>query len=156
MLAYRIVHKKYSHSLKASGTEGRWNSKGKKVIYAGSTLEIAFLESMIRRQGTGFNDNFRTMIIEIPDAVKITVIRQSSLPKTWRDPNDVSKCQVIGDAWYEKGETAVLKVPSAVIPDAFNFVIHTEHPAFKKIRLLATTDLVPDPRIDEILKKYRK
>lgn len=156
MLAYRIVNKKYSGSLKPSGMEGRWNSKGKKVIYAGSTLELAFLESLIRRQGSGFNDNFRTMIIEIPDSVKITVVRQSSLPKNWRDSKDLSKCQSIGDAWYDKGETPVLKVPSAVIPDSFNFVFNTEHTGFKKLRLLATTDLVPDPRIDEILKKYRK
>ncbi len=156
MLAYRIAHKKYSSSLKPSGMEGRWNSRGKKVIYAGTTLELAFLESMIRRQGTGFSDNFRTMIIEIPDTLKSTTIRPSTLPKNWRDPKDLSKCQSLGDAWYEKGETAVLKVPSALIPDSYNVVISTEHPGFKKIKLLAATDLVPDPRIDEILRRYKK
>lgn len=156
MLVYRIVHKKYSNSLQSSGLEGRWNGRGKKVIYTGGTVEIAFLESMIRRQGAGFNDNFRTMIIEIPDEVKVSHIRVSSLPPGWRDFRDYSKCQQLGNDWYDKSETAVLKVPSAVLPGTFNYILNSVHPAFRKIRILASVNLVPDPRIEEILKKYRK
>jgi RES domain-containing protein len=45
-------------------------------------------------------------------------------------------------------------VPSAVMPEAFNYVINTIHPDYKKVVLADTTNLVPDPRIDEILKRY--
>jgi RES domain-containing protein len=156
MLVYRIVSKVYSKSLFASGISGRWNGDGRKVIYTAESIPLAFLENMIRRKGVGFNYDFKTMIIEIPDALDFTEIKTSSLDAAWRNFKDYSKCQRIGNAWYDKGDTAVLKVPSAVLPDNFNYVINTSHTDYKKIVLLDTTDLVPDARIEEILRNYRK
>jgi RES domain-containing protein len=156
MLVYRITHRMYSKDLYASGLEGRWNSDGKKVIYTAGSVALAFLENMIRRQGVGFNSDFKTMIIEIPDDLKITTIKEEDLVKGWREFTDYSKCQPLGDAWFDKGEKPVLKVPSAVLPEEFNYVMNTTHIDFKKVRLIETTDLVPDKRIEDILKNYPK
>lgn len=46
MLVYRIVHKKYAESLFASGLEGRWNSDGRKVLYAAESISLAYLETL--------------------------------------------------------------------------------------------------------------
>lgn len=154
MLVYRIVHKTYSTSLFASGLKGRWNSVGKKVIYTAESIPLAFLENMVRRQGVGFNKDFKIMIIEIPDTVIISTINFSDLEVGWRDFNDYSKCQLLGDKWYNEGKHLVLKVPSAVLPEAFNYVINSELSDYGMIKLVSTTDLVPDERIEDILKKY--
>lgn len=69
MLLYRITHKQFSQSLVAPGFGGRWNSEGKNVIYTAESIPLAFLESMLRRQGVGFNRDFNTMIIEVPDTL---------------------------------------------------------------------------------------
>lgn len=135
---------------------GRWNSTGKKVIYGAESIALAFLENMVRRQGVGFNDDFKIMIIEIPDTIEITTINSTDLEAGWRDFKDYLKCQPLGDQWYNKGETLLLKVPSAVLPQGYNYVINTIHGDFKKVRLIATTNLVPDQRIEEILKKYSR
>jgi RES domain-containing protein len=156
MLVYRITHKIYSKELYASGLEGRWNSDGKKVIYTAGSVALAFLENMIRRQGVGFNSDFKTMIIEIPDDLKIATIKEEDLLKGWRAFTDYSKCQPLGDAWFGKGEKPILKVPSAVLPEGFNYVINATHADFKKVRLIETTALVPDERIEDILKNYSK
>ncbi|WP_159469889.1 RES family NAD+ phosphorylase [Dyadobacter sp. 3J3] len=154
MLVYRIVHQLYSNSLFASGMKGRWNSQGNKVLYAAESIPLAFLENMVRRQGIGFNDDFNIMFIEIPNNLKIEIVSANSLGKSWRDPNDYSSCQQIADDWYNHGKSPVLKVPSAVMPEAFNFVINTRHKDYQKIRLVGVTHLVPDERIEDILKKY--
>ncbi len=154
MLAYRIAHKSFSKKLFATGIKGRWNSEGKKVIYCAESIPLSFLENMIRRQGVGFNDDFKIMIIEIPDELEITVFRAADLKDGWRNFKDYSKCEALGDQWYDEGKKPVLKVPSAVLPEAYNYVINTLHPAFKKVKLLRTTALVPDERIEDILKKY--
>jgi RES domain-containing protein len=154
MLAYRIVHKIYSKNLFASGAKGRWNSAGKKVIYAAESIPLAFLENMVRRQGVGFNDDFKIIIIEIPDKIVISEINTSKLEDGWRDFNDYSKCQHLGDKWYDAGKSLVLKVPSAVIPESINYVINSEHSDFGLIKLIQTTELIPDERIEDILKKY--
>jgi RES domain-containing protein len=146
----------YSKELFASGLEGRWNGDGKKVIYTAGSVALAFLENMIRRQGVGFNTDFKTMIIDIPDDLKIQTIKAASLSAGWREFTDYSKCQPLGNEWFDKGEKPVLKVPSAVLPEEFNFVINATHSDFKKIKLVETTELIPDERIEDILKSYSK
>jgi RES domain-containing protein len=154
MLVYRFVHKAFSTSLFTPGLAGRWNGPGRKVIYAAESIPLAFMESMIRRKGIGFNDEFRIMIIGIPDTLAITAVDPDSAASGWRDFFDYSICQSIGNDWYDKGLTPILKVPSAVLTTNFNLVINSLHPDFKQIRLLETTNLVPDERIEELLKKY--
>lgn len=155
MLVYRIVFKTYSTSLFAPGVSGRWNGDGRKVIYTAESIALAFLENMIRRKGTGFNDDYKTRIIEIPDTLKIIVVKATDLDAGWRDSTDYSKCQPVGNTWYDKATTPVVKVPSAVLPDNFNYVINTMHADFKKIKIADTIALVPDERIEEILKKCK-
>ena len=156
MLVYRIVHHIYSRSFFASGAKGRWNSTGRKVVYAAESIPLAFLENMVRRQGVGFNHDFRIMIIEVPNAVSMTEIDISMMEDGWRDFNDYSKCQRFGDEWYDEGKALILKAPSAVMPEVHNYVINSEHRDFGLVKLIGSTDLVPDERIEDILKNYSK
>ena len=110
---------------------------------------------MVRRQGVGFNSDFKIMFIQIPDSLSITNINLKSLPNGWRDFRDYSFCQTIGNRWYDDDKTPLLRVPSAVLPEAFNIVINSNHEDFKKIKLLDTTEFIPDERIDDLLKKYK-
>ena len=144
----------YSGSLFASGMRGRWNSAGNKVLYAAESIPLAFLENMVRRQGVGFNNDFRIMFISVPDPVSMELISMDGLNPAWRNPNDYSACLPLGDKWYQDGKSIALKVPSAVMPEAFNYVINTLHMEYSKVELVEVTNLVPDPRIDNILKKY--
>jgi RES domain-containing protein len=155
MLLYRIVHKSFSKNLFASGMKGRWNSAGNRVIYTAESIPLAFLENMVRRQGVGFNDDFQIMFIHIPEPVTLEIIDLPKLPDGWRDPNDYAACQALGDAWYFRRENLILRVPSAVMPECSNMVINTQHPDYEKVTLAGVTNLVPDGRIEDILKKYR-
>nr|WP_247679972.1 RES family NAD+ phosphorylase [Chitinophaga polysaccharea] len=135
------------------GVPGRWNKGGIRVIYTASTLALATLESLIHRNGYGFNSDFATVFIEIPDDLPITEIRTKDLPEGWNSVDSYGISQELAEQWIKKGETAVLKVPSAVIPDEYNYVINSLHHDTIKIKIVEVTDYVPDPRIEEILKK---
>lgn len=150
MLLYRIVHRNYAH-LNPSGIEGRWNSAGNKVIYAAESIPLAFLETMIRRQGVGFSDSFRILFLEVSDNASISMIKEEELDRNWRE--SVAQCQPLGDKWYHEGKDLLLKVPSSVIPFSHNYLINMQHPGSKQVKLIATTGLMPDKRIEEILKK---
>ena len=156
MLVYRITHKNFSAELFASGMGGRWNGAGKKVLYAAESIALAFLENMVRRQGVGFNSDFKIMVIEIPVATSMSFVDVADLEDGWRDFRDYTQCQNLGNQWYDEGKNMVLKVPSAVLPEAFNYVVNTEHADYKHIKLVGVTDLVPDRRIEEILKAFRQ
>ena len=90
MLVFRITLKVFSSQLYASGLSARWNGENKKVIYCAETIALALLESMVRRQGVGFNSDFKIMFIQIPDSLSITNINLKSLPNGWRDFRDYS------------------------------------------------------------------
>lgn len=154
MIVFRVGHKRYATSLTASGVNGRWASAGRPVIYCAEDISLAFLENMVRRQGVGFNDDFRIACISIPDDLAIASIMDKDLDPEWRDPYDYSHCQPLGNNWFDELRVPVLKVPSAVLPQSYNYVLNTHHPDFSKIQIIEITNLVPDIRIEDILKKY--
>jgi RES domain-containing protein len=153
MLLYRIVHRNYIHLI-PSGLEGRWNSAGNKIIYAAESIPLAFLETMIRRQGIGFSDQFRILFIELPDKVSISTVEEKNLDPKWRE--SVPTCQAEGDIWYRDGRSLLLKVPSSVMPYSYNYLINMQHPDSKLVKLMAITALMPDQRIEDILKDFKK
>jgi RES domain-containing protein len=155
MLVYRILHKKYGDPLFAPGIEGRWNKSGKKVLYCSESIPLAFMESMIRRQGVGFNHDFQIAHIEIPDYSKITKISLKDLEPGWDSPFDYSKSQLLADHWFNNMESLCLSVPSATLNVCNNYVLNTLHPDFGKVKLVGITPLMPDARIDELLKKAK-
>ena len=110
---------------------------------------------MIRRQGAGFNNDFRIAFIDMPDDAIIKQIQVKDLPKDWDNPNDYSKCQKLAGNWFNEQQSLVLKVPSAALSICNNYIINTIHPDFDKVKLIKLTPLMPDPRIDELLKKAK-
>lgn len=155
MLAYRITHKKHNDYLYAPGLSGRWNGAGKKVLYCAESIPLAFLESMIRRQGVGFNKDFNLIVIEIPENFLITILDINNLPEGWRNFYDFSICQRIGEQWFNDLASPVLKAPSAILIQNFNFVLNALHKDFTKIKVVDVTDLIPDERIDNLLKNHK-
>ena len=155
MLVYRIAHKNYTDHLFAPGFSGRWNSAGKKVLYCAESIPLAILESMIRRQGAGFNRDYNIIVIEMPDDLAVRTISLSELADNWRDFRDYTICRQIGNTWFDAFDTPVLKVPSAVVIQCYNYVINAQHDDYKRVKVVAITELVPDARIDELLKTYK-
>lgn len=154
MLVFRIAHKKYAEKLSVSGLSGRWNSNGKLVLYTSENISLALLENMIYRVGTGFNDDFKIMLIEILNE-KFEEIDVKKLPKNWRKMDSYPELQEKGDNWYDQQKSLLLKVPSSVLPQNFNMVINTTHPDFKNVKIIDVLDYEPDERFEKLLKKYK-
>src|SRR5690606_34952693 len=153
MLVYRIAHKKYADSLFASGLEGRWNSEGKKVLYTAESISLAYPETMNYRKGMGYNDDFRIMIIKLPQT-DFSMVSSAELPSDWRDFRNYHECQKIGDRWFDDTKNLGLKVPSAVVPENYNVIINTLHQDYKKVELIEVLPFHPDERLEKIIKKY--
>ncbi len=150
MLVYRIVLEKWSQSLTASGQAARWNSRGRFVLYSAGTRALACLENVVHRNSRGLNHLFKTMVIEVPDDVLIESIQAENLPDGWHEFESYPITQQLGDAWLDGMKSAVLAVPSAIIPAEQNYLFNPQHPDFQKIKLLRTEGFVFDPRIKTI------
>ena len=147
MIVFRITLKKWSEKLHASGNAARWNSKGKNVIYTASSRALACLENVVHRSGEGLNESFKVMIIELPDSVLTEEIYLKQLPKDWRSFEYYGDCQLIGDKWIDSNSSVILKIPSAIIANEFNYLLNINHPNFKQIKLIAMEDFLFDSRL---------
>lgn len=141
MELFRISSEEYSTKLISSGASNRWNKKGEYVIYTGGSRSLSTLESVVHRSFIKPDIPYKIMIISVPDTESmIKTIGTNALPENWREFEAYSKLQEIGSDWISSKETLILKVPSAVIPQEYNYVINTEHPDFKKNVLLVRTE----------------
>jgi RES domain-containing protein len=147
MVVYRITLTEFAGTLFASGNPARWNSADLKVIYTAATRALACLENVVHRSSLGLKENFRTNLIEIPDDLKMDEIAASSLEAGWREYAHYPYTQKFGDQWIKANLAAVLKVPSAIIPEESNYLLNPLHKEFRRIRYLGNEPFDFDERI---------
>jgi RES domain-containing protein len=121
----------------AKNSGGRWNSPGTPMVYSSANIALAALETLsyIRSGSLPFN---RFLIrLEIPDDVWDQRTILDPLPGGWDAiPSGLTSKQT-GDGWIAAGKSAVLVVPSVIIPDEQNILINPAHP--ETARIVATT-----------------
>lgn len=155
MEVFRISSSKYAKSLTASGASARWNRDGEFVLYTASTRSLATLELMVHMNAIRPVVNYKVMVISIENNDNIIKrLHSRSLPKNWRDFKTYSKLQSIGSTWYNGCDSLVLKIPSAIITNEYNYIINCHHPDFSKsIKLVSAEDFYFDKRLIELLIK---
>jgi RES domain-containing protein len=92
------------------------------------------------------NDRFYVEI-EIPDTLSILEVKISDLPDDWNAKPPTLTTQMIGDDFVLENEAAILKVPSSIVPQEFNYLINPNHKDAKKIKIIATTSMLFDSRL---------
>ncbi|MFI3118916.1 MAG: RES family NAD+ phosphorylase [Methylococcaceae bacterium] len=113
---------------------GRWNQKGQNVVYTAATRSLAALEIFVHVDTDLILNNFVAFAVDIPDAtVAIEIISCNDLASNWRNIYPPFDSQLIGGRWIEQCKTAVLAVPSAVIPEENNYLLNPLHPDFAKL-----------------------
>jgi RES domain-containing protein len=122
----------------------RWNSPGRRVIYAAETYAGALLEILVHASGSvprsqGYVE------IEIPTGLSIEEITQDDLPR-WDAPS-FEATQAFGDRWYDERRTPVLIVPSVVTLVERNVLINQEHPEFPMVRASQAVPVRWDARL---------
>jgi RES domain-containing protein len=109
----------------------RWNSAGRRIIYAAETYAGALLEILVHASGSvpkgqGYIE------IEIPAGLAIEEIAPEDVPR-WDSPS-FETTRKFGDRWYDERRTPVAIVPSVVTRVERNVLINQEHPDFARIR----------------------
>ena len=148
MEVFKIAKEEHAKFLSSSGVENRWNRKGEFVIYAASSRSLAALELVAHRSAIMPKKPYKSIIISIDEDVLIKTIDLFNLPEKWNKLEAYPKLQEMGSKWYHAMESLALKVPSAIIPQEYNYVINTKHPLFlTKVSLLSSEDFNWDERL---------
>ena len=108
-------------------TGGRWNSKGAPVVYCSTSIALATLETVHYLRGGGLPFNRYLVRIAIPDDVWNARQVFDPCPGGWDAiPAGLSGKQA-GDGWIAAGKSALLLVPSVIVPDECNVLLNPRH-----------------------------
>ena len=110
-------------------TGGRWNSAGNALIYAASSRALACLETVVHLGGGGLPLNRYLVQLDVPDDVwkARTVLDLSAAPVGWDALPEGMVSLSYGDSWLASHATAILLVPSIVVPEEQNILINPSH-----------------------------
>ncbi len=137
MRVWRLTTRKYlDEAFTGKGAAeqgGRWNRENTAVVYTASSLALAALEFFVNLDGW-VSPRLVAIPVEIPDRVRVKEIAVSELPSSWRDVKAHS-AQAIGERWIREAATAVLSVPSVVVPQERNFILNPAHDDFGLIQI---------------------
>jgi RES domain-containing protein len=122
---------------------GRWNPPGMPAIYVASSRALAVLE--ILAHYAVLPRDFVMTPVRIPRRVRIRELPRDMLPENWHKPATMHLTQLLGEA--SLSDTAVLRVPSAIIPEENNYVLNPEHPDFYNIEFLPPMPFYFDARL---------
>lgn len=111
----------------------RWVPEGLLAVYTSEHLSTAVLESLVHMEPNHFSNNFVSIRAEIPDTIAIDEVDLEALPDDWQDRYEDAQLQQVGEEWIARGSSAVLIVPSAVVPQERNIIINPQHEDFSSI-----------------------
>lgn len=152
---WRIVKEKYaSTALDGQGARrfgGRFNSPGTAVVYASSALSLAILEMLVHMDRLQHVDGFVSIPITFDSRLAMTMA-VDELPSNWYTSAGMMSAQRLGDAWVRSGASAILRIPSVLLPNrAFesehNFIINPAHIRFAEIEIGESGPLSLDSRL---------
>ncbi len=124
----------------------RWTSPGLPVAFASESLSLATLEVLVHLGPEPPLSAYSCFELAIPENV-VEVLDPSRLPASWRISPAPADLQIIGNRWLAAGRSAVLRVPSALVPSESNFLLNPGHPAFGQIRIGSPQEHFFDPRL---------
>lgn len=132
MRVFRIAAARFARSRQDafSGQGGirssaRWHTAGRPIVYTAQSLSLAALEILVHLKETADLQPFRAFVIEIPDDF---ISRPRSYPARWRTDYRVSRS--FGDAWLKAADKPALRVPSAITPGEWNYLLNPLHTDF--------------------------
>ncbi len=150
VVGWRIVKEKHAKTaFSGEGArifEGRWNSGGVRMVYCSEHLSLAALEILVHTQPVMIRDKFRVFRVAW-DEKMTTTIDLKKLRKGWnaQPPSLISK--KIGDEWIHSDRSAVLAVPSVIVPLEKTFLLNPKHRDFGKIKIKDSGSFVLDQRL---------
>jgi RES domain-containing protein len=106
---------------------GRWHSRGSRIVYLADHPAAALLEVLVHLEvdREDLPHGYQLLAVDFPDDLTTEAVDETDLPLEWRDHPEQSRG--VGDQWLRDQQTALLAVPSAIVPQASNWLLNPSH-----------------------------
>jgi RES domain-containing protein len=102
---------------------GRWNSRGRPMVYFAEHPALAALEVRVHLD-LPFEllpNDYVLMRVALPDRLIAGIDEPPS------ETISLARTVTMGDAWLTGGQSAALRVPSVLLPNAWNILFNPRH-----------------------------
>lgn len=152
MLLWRLSIKRFADSFDGGYGkfyDGRWNSKGHPVTYCSTSPSLCVLEKLVHIEDIRLLPPLVMVCYEVPDNIVCEQITLEALPGNWR--RNETWTQNYGDVWHETNKTAIIIVPSVIMPIQAspdkNAVINNNNVEAQRITILEAYEFHLDERL---------
>jgi len=113
----------------------RWHSTGKRIVYLADSPMSAIVETLVHLDidGEDTPDFYPMLKVEAPGGLTIQPLAIAD-SDNWRQ--NLALTQRTGDAWLVSAQAALARVPSAIAPHTWNYLLNPEHPDAKQIQIV--------------------
>lgn len=114
----------------------RWHNAGAPIVYTASSPASALVEMLVHLELGDVDhlpDSFLLLMIEIADSIAIITLDENRLSPAWRTQEQETRAA--GDTWLRESNSAILSVPSAIVPHTKNYLINPSQPDAKNIKI---------------------
>jgi RES domain-containing protein len=150
VIAWRLCSAKWADSaFSGEGARiagGRWNERGTRLVYLGQSLSLCALEVLVHVDPRDA-PAFVAIRVEVPDGLVLRVEELGPLPADWRRIPAPAVLGETGSRWARSAASAVLSVPSAIIPEERNYLLNPDHPDRAHVLAGTAEPFTFDPRL---------
>lgn len=147
---WRLVHPAYAdRTLRGEGARlhgGRWNEPGTRMVYLSEHLSLATLEVLVHAKVWAPVRRLTALRLEY-DPESSEIVDRRELPPTWRQSPAPPELASLGSRWARERRSLSLVVPSVVVPQECNILLHPDHPAFHSVRVVERIPFALDLRL---------
>lgn len=114
----------------------RWHTVGRPIVYLAETPAGSLVEALVHLELTRATlpKLYRLLKAEAPSDLYTLTIGGAELSGDWI--HDPVLTRTIGDEWLARRGTALLRVPSAIVPETYNMLLNPEHPDADRVQVL--------------------
>lgn len=131
---------------------GRWHSPGRPIVYLAEHPASALLEVLVHLDLDSVDSlpvGYQLLEVGVSGRSPVLGLPPSILSSDWRD--DSGATRAIGDAWLASGRSALLRVPSALVPTVANYLVNPLHPDARRLSIESVVRHPFDARLFKLL-----
>lgn len=127
----------------------RWHTQGHPILYLAETPAGALVEVLVHLEldPAHMPRSYKLLKAEAPNDISRQEIGKAVLAQNWTQ--DPLATRTLGDEWLRSRATALLRVPSAIVPETFNLLLNPHHPEAGRVRIVSHRDYPWDKRLLE-------
>jgi RES domain-containing protein len=147
MILWRISN--YADLLGIGGmhASARWHTAGRPIVYLAENPSSALLEVLVHLEMDDEHqpDSFQLLKVEVPDELNMEEVQLKSLDLGWRASEAITR--TIGDEWLLRSSSGLLRVPSAITPETYNWLLNPRHSDAASVAIVHVEKHLYDSRL---------